>query len=159
VFDDAMDYNIEDWYADAAGAFQNQEIRNRGLRVTSRPFQAKTRGKEWMIGIAYYWLSRDMVVIPDIPEFEPLKEQLRKWKRDSDGKPKKGNDHCCDAFICFISKWDPRYYDDGETKSPPTSIERQGSANNWDSFKTVSKAWMPDSWKDNETLRKEPWEK
>lgn len=159
VFEDSMDYNIEDWYADAAGAFQNQEIRNRGLRVTSRPFQSKARGKEWMIGVAYYWLSRDMVVIPDTPAFETLKEQLRKWKRDSDGKPKKGYDHCCDAFICFLSKWDPRYYDDGEPERQPISIDRQGSANNWDSFKTVSKAWMPDSWKDNEILRKEPWEK
>ena len=155
---DALAHSIYEWFADASGAFQNQEIRDRGFRVVARAFQRITYGKEWMIGVAYYWLSKRMIVIPDTEEFAPLKRQLLKWKRGSDGKPKKGDDHCCDAFICLLSGWDPRYYDEGEPTTP-TPTPPRSSANDWDTFQSGDKAWMPDSWKNRPELRKEPWEK
>jgi hypothetical protein len=161
VQDDALEYHIEDWYADAAGAFQNQEIKDLGFRVTPRPFGSQSRGKEWMIGIAYYWLQRRMVVIPDTEDFAPLKKQLLAWKRDGDGKPKKGNDDKNDAFIVWLSKWDPRYYgDEGVNVGQPKVEEIEvPSANDWDSFTSETAAWKPSHWNDNETLRKEPWQK
>ena len=157
--DDSILYGFEEWFADASGAFQNSEIKQRGLRVTSRAFQHQTRGKEWMIGISYHHLQAIDIVIPDIPEFEPLKKQLTKWKRDQNGKPKKGNDHCNDAFICLISKWDPRYSESEDYEQPePDSISRF-SANDWDSFQSPDRAWMPENWRENELLRREVWEK
>lgn len=155
---DALTYSIDEWFADASGAFQNQEIRDRGFRVLSRAFQRQTYGKEWMIGIAYYWLSKRLVIIPDTPEFADLKRQLLKWKRGRDGKPKKGDDHGCDAFICLLSGWDPRYYDE-EPIEQPVRAEPRGLANDWDSFKSTTDAWMPDNWRNNLEMRKEPWEK
>lgn len=158
---DALDHSIQEWYADAAGAFQNQEIRDRGFRVISRAFQRQTYGKEWMIGIVYYWLSKRKFVIPDTPEFAPLKRQLLKWKRGSDGKPKKGDDHCCDSFICFASGFDPRYYgDEGmAVKQPDVSPIPVKSGNDWTSFESGRDAWMPENWRNNAEMRKEPWEK
>lgn len=161
VEDDALEYHIEDWYADAAGAFQNQEIKDLGFRVTPRAFGSQSRGKEWMIGIAYYWLQRRMVVIPDTEEFDPLKKQLLAWKRDSDGKPKKGNDDKCDSFIVWLSKWDPRYYSEegGDSGQPQVEEIQVPSANDWNSFVSETAAWKPSHWSDNEMLRKEPWQK
>jgi len=161
IEDDALMYHIEEWYADAAGAFQNQEVKNKGLRVTARAFGSQSRGKEWMIGIAYYWLSRRMVVIPDTEDFEPLKKQLLKWKRGSDGKPAKGNDDKADSFICWMSKWDPRFYGEGSSdgRQPEVDAIIVPSANDWDGFKTGNNAWKPETWNDNEDLRKEPWQR
>lgn len=157
---DTLDYHIDHWYADASGAFQNQEIRNRGIRVTSRAFQRMTYGKEWMIGVAYFWLSKRMIVIPDTPEFATLKRQLLKWKRGSDGKVKKRDDHGCDSFICLLSGWDPRYYELGDKPvKQPENVAPVARANNWDSFNSGDRAWMPDSWRNDQNLRKEPWQK
>ena len=158
---DALEHAIYEWYADASGAFQNQEIRDRGFRVISRAFQRQTYGKEWMIGVTYFWLSKRKFVIPDTPEFAPLKRQLLKWKRSGDGKPKKGDDHCCDAFICFASAYDPRYYDDEGMSASQPVIEPipVKSANDCTSFESGREAWMPESWKNRADLRKEPWEK
>lgn len=171
---DSLAYNIDDWYADAAGAFQNQEIRNRGMRVTARPFQERARGKEWMIGVAYYWLSRRQVVIPDTPEFAKLKKQLLQWSRDQEGKPKKGDDDCNDSFIVWLSKWDPRYYEGGfklpeprerfqsvfeidEDNSPDGLPLRDGDWERFDSGQEDN--WIPAGWRGKEEeLRKEPWE-
>ena len=160
VEEDALKYNIQDWFADGAGAFQNQEIRNRGLRVVPRAFQEKARGKEWMIGIAYYWLSRKMVVIPDTQPFQKLKGQLLKWTRDGDGKPKKGDDDCNDSFIIWISKWDPRYYESSpQAKQPDVEPVETDTANNWEKFSSAEQSWLPESWKNREELRREPWDK
>lgn len=161
--DDSLAYEIQDWYADASGAFQNQEIKDRGFRVTSRAFQHMSRGKEWMIGIAHKWLSKKMVIIPDTEEFKPLKEQLLKWRRGADGKPKKGNDHCCDAFIVWLSGWDPRYYDEevgkGAAQSTAEPISTL-SANDWDQFASSPQQWMPEEWAEHKReLTKNPWEK
>lgn len=159
--DDALEYNIHEWYADASGAFQNQEIKERGFRVVARAFQRQARGKEWMIGISYFWLSKRKIVIPDTEEFAPLKRQLLKWKRGSDGKPKKGDDHCCDAFICLMSAWEPRYYDEDGTpiRQPETKTTPRRSSNDWNEFQSGDRAWMPDNWRNNPEMRKEPWEK
>ena len=161
IEDDALEHAIEDWFADAAGAFQNQEIKNRGFRVTPRAFGSQSRGKEWMIGIAYYWLSRRFVVIPDTPEFADLKNQLLKWKRDGDGKPKKGYDDKADAFIVWLSKWDPRYYgeENHSTGQPQAEEIEVPSANDWTSFNSGPQQWLPDTWRNNENLRKEPWQR
>jgi len=158
---DALEHSIYEWYADAAGAFQNQEIRDRGFRVVSRAFQRQTYGKEWMIGVTYFWLSKRKIVIPDTPEFAPLKKQMLKWKRGSDGKPKKGDDHCNDALICFTSAFDPRYYDEESTAVKQPDVKRIAvpSSNDWSSFESKDKAWMPENWRDRPDLRKEPWEK
>jgi hypothetical protein len=160
IEDDALEHHIEEWYADAAGAFQNQEIKNRGFRVVARAFGSQSRGKEWMIGIAYWWLQRRMVVIPDTPEFAPLKKQLQKWKRGADGKPVKVNDHCCDSFICWLSKWDPRYYEEGEERKgqPQVNEINVPSANDWRNFNSEKNSWLPEHWRENEILRKEPWQ-
>jgi hypothetical protein len=37
-------------------------------------------------------------------EHEVANEQAKKWKRGTDGKIKKGNDHLCDATICYFSR-------------------------------------------------------
>ena len=155
---DALTYSIEEWFADASGAFQNQEIRDRGFRVLSRAFQRQTYGKEWMIGIAYYWLSKRKIVIPDTPEFATLKRQLLKWKRGRDGKPKKGDDHGCDAFICWLSGWDPRYYDEGEPIRQPDVPARVADSNEWDGFQSGNKPWMPDNWRNNPEMTTEIWD-
>lgn len=154
------DFNIEDWYADAAGAFQNQEIKDRSIRVTRRAFQHTYRGKEWMIGITYRWLSMRAWIIPDTPEFEPLKKQLLKWKRGADGKPKKGNDHCCDAFIVLNSGWDPRYYTEKKIRQPKSTEVPHSSANDWANFTSSPQGWMPPSWNERRReLTRNLWEK
>jgi len=158
---DTLDYNIDQWFADASGAFQNQEVRDRGIRITPRAFQRKTYGKEWMVGVAYFWLSKRVITIPDTPEFATLKRQLLKWTRGADGKIKKRDDHSCDGFICFLSGWDPRYYELGEVQDikQPGDGEPSSRANEWDSFNSGHRSWMPSSWRDNQNLRKEPWQK
>lgn len=157
---DSFEYNIHEWLCDSAGAFQNQELRDHGLTVTKRVFGHLSDGKEWMIGVSYFWLQKRMVIIPDIPEFALLKTQLEKYKRGGAGKPMKGNDHCVDAFICFLSGWDPSYYDpDREVKKQPSISTQIGVSNEWERFRSPNKAWMPENWNDNEILRKEPWEK
>lgn len=158
--EDSMAYNLIGWYCDSAGAFQNQELIDRGLNVRKRVFGHMSDGKEWMIGIAYYWLQKKLVVIPDTPEFALLKSQLEKYKRGPDGKPVKGNDHCVDAFLCWLSGWDPRFYDPSrEVKKQPEVNEVKSSANDWETFRSGDKTWLPDGWKDNELLRREPWER
>jgi len=161
VEQDTLDYNIDQWFADASGAFQNQEVRDRGIRITPRAFQRKTYGKEWMVGVAYFWLSKRVITIPDTPEFATLKRQLLKWTRGADGKIKKRDDHSCDGFICFLSGWDPRYYELGEVQDikQPGDGEPSSRANEWDSFNSGHRSWMPSSWRDNQNLRKEPWQK
>jgi hypothetical protein len=100
-------------------------------------------------------------VVPDTPEFATLKRQLLKWKRGSDGKIKKRDEHTCDSFICFLSGWDPRYYELGDKpiKQPGNKDASIARANNWDGFNSGDRAWMPNSWRENQVLRKEPWEK
>jgi len=157
---DTLEYNLDQWFADASGAFQNQEVRLRGIRITPRAFQRRTYGKEWMVGVAYFWLSKRMIVAPDTPEFATLKRQLLKWKRGSDGKIKKGDDHSCDGFICLLSGWDPRYYEqNAEPVKQPGSGDMAARANDWDGFNSGERAWMPKSWEDNQELRKEIWKK
>jgi len=157
---DSMAYSITEWYCDSAGAFQNQEFMDRGLNVKKRVFGHISDGKEWMIGIAYYWLQKKLIVIPDTEEFELLKKQLEKYKRDGSGKPIKGYDHCVDAFLCWVSGWDPRYYDpERELPTQPTPRNHPGMSNQWEEFRSDQNAWMPESWADNEMLRREPWEK
>jgi len=157
---DALNHSIFEWLCDSAGAFQNRELEDRGLRVTKRVFGHLSDGKEWMIGIAYFWLQKRFIVIPDTPEFALLKTQLSKYKRGGDGKPLKINDHCVDAFICLLSGWDPRYYDPSrEMPGQPEVKEVRSTANNWETFRSGERVWLPESWRDNELLRREPWEK
>lgn len=158
--EDTLEHDINEWICDSAGAFQNRELQDRGLKLTKRVFGHRSDGKEWMIGIAYFWLQKRYVVIPDTPDFEPLKKQLEKYKRGNDGKPMKDNDDKVDGFLCLLSGWDPRYYDEGrEVPKQPEPREQVGLANQWEGFRSGDQTWMPDSWKDNELLRKEPWEK
>lgn len=154
--------NLEDWFADAAGAFQNQEIRDRGLRVISRPFQHQIRGKEWMIGIISWYFQQTKLVVPDIPEFSLLKDQLRKWRRDSNGKPKKGFDHCNDSLLCMGSGFNPLYYDTTRldmvkpAPEPPPLL----AANSWMNFSSPRQGWLPDGWKERrEELTRNLWER
>lgn len=156
----SVDYGITTWYADAAGAFQNAELRDRGLRVIPRAFQNRRRGKEWMIGICYKWFAMDKFVIPDTPEFQPLKKQLLSWKRGTDGKPKKGGYDACDSFICFGSAFDPRYYTESseEMKTVSTPISPRAHANDWRSFRSGKKTWQPPGWEEKDELEKEIWE-
>jgi len=73
-------------------------------------------------------------VIPDIEEFQPLKEQMKRWRRDVKGKPKKGNDHCNDSYLCLNSGFNPTYYDTTELdkvrKYEPETVESR--SNKWD---------------------------
>lgn len=163
--DDAVEHNIEEWLCDSAGAFQNRELQDRGLRVTKRVFGHLYKGKEWMIGVLYDWLQKTGLVIPDTPEFQPLKEQLEKYRRDQDGKPKKGFDHCVDSLLCFTSGWDPRYYNESEGYKQKNHQSRAGSlrrieSEGWRQFNSGNDPWMPDSWsKRKEELMRLPWEK
>lgn len=157
---DSMAYVITEWLCDSAGAFQNQELMDQGLTVKKRVFGHNSDGKEWMIGIAYYWMQKKLVTIPDTPEFELLKKQMEKYRRDGHGAPVKGYDHCVDAFICWLSGWDPRYYDpDREIPKQPKASNPAGASNKWEDFNSPRDAWLPDTWKDNEMLRREPWER
>lgn len=159
VEDESTSHDIYEWYADAAGAFQNQEIRDRGIKVTRRPFQHRRYGKEWMIGILYYWLENRKLIIADIPENEIVKQQLLKYRRNQNGKPIKGNDHCVDGLLCLVSGWDPRYYGErDEVELEKIDQDLGGLANSWDSFSSSKDAWMPETWADNGDLRKQPWE-
>ncbi len=160
ALEDSMEYEITEWLCDSAGAFQNQELSDLGLNVKKRVFGHISDGKEWMIGIAYYWLQKKLVVIPDTEDFALLKKQLGKYKRDGNGKPVKGYDHCVDAFLCWLSGWDPRYYDpEREIPPQPKPAEQTGVSNKWEEFRSGTKPWLPDNWADNEMLRREPWEK
>lgn len=160
AYDDSTKFGITEWYADASGAFQNQEIRDKGLKITSRAFQHQSQGKEWMIGIAYYWLQKNIVVIPDTEEFKPLKDQMMKYRRGQDGKPVKGFDDFVDSFLCLISGWDPRYYEETENYKQPEAKPIASSSNNWDSFQSKAQGWMPDHWQERKReLIKNPWEK
>ena len=149
----SLEHNIRTWYCDSAGAFQNQELRSKGLHVVPRAFGAYVgEGKEWMIGIAYHWLRLKFVVCPDTPKFEPLKKQLTSWRRGSDGKPRKGNDHCCDGFIELMSGWDPRYYGEKQVESEPiaSNTKVESKATDWSSFQSPRDAWKPSHWENNE---------
>ena len=160
VEEESTTHKVYEWFADAAGAFQNQEIRNRGIKITRRPFQHQRRGKEWMIGILYYWLENRLMIIPDTEEFAPLKLQLLRYRRDQHGKPIKGHDHCVDGLLCFVSGFDPRYYGDHaepQLEEIPTK-ELQGAANGWNDFNSGNDAGMPDNWAGNKDVNKEPWE-
>lgn len=159
VEDLSFQFEIEDWFADASGAFQNQEIKDRGFRVVKRAFQHRSRGKEWMIGISQKYLQGRKIVIPDIPEFKPLWEQMRKWRRDVNGKPRKGFDHCNDALVCFCSGYNPSYYEGASETVQQETPPPHATANSWNGFNSREKGWLPDNWERNEVLRKEPWEK
>jgi len=154
-------YSLNEWICDSAGAFQNRELQDRQLTVTKRAFGHLTYGKEWMIGVAYYWLSQKFVVIPDTEEFEPLKQQLRDYRRDQDGKPKKGNDDKIDGFLCWLSGWDPRYYKEEPFKQPKSPLRPvESESSNLSEFKTAATPWMPESWgKDRAEVSKYPWQK
>lgn len=163
--DDTVDHNIEEWLCDSSGAFQNRELQDRGLKMTKRVFGHLYKGKEWMIGILYDWLQKALMVIPDTEEFEPLKKQFEKYRRDQDGKPKKGFDHCVDSLLCLASGWDPRYYNESEgykQKSRPPREERLQSVEGeeWRKFSSGERPWMPDNWNEKkEELMRLPWEK
>jgi hypothetical protein len=45
----------------------------------------------------------DKLVIPK--EFELYIKQMRRWKRNNAGQIMKGNDHLCDAGVCYFSKF------------------------------------------------------
>lgn len=142
------EHNVYEWHCDAAGAFENREIEDRGLRVVRRAFQSKTEGKEFLIGIAYYWLQHEGVIIPDTPEFAPLKAQLLKYRRGADGKPVKKNDHAVDGFLLLLGGWDPIYYEESrKRKSPPPKAEEGDKGAIWESYRSQNEGWMPDNWK------------
>jgi len=155
-------YNLFEWHCDAAGAFENRELEDRGLRVMRRAFQSKTEGKEWLIGVAYYWLQNDIITIPDTPDFAPLKKQILAYRRGADGKPVKKFDHAVDAFILLLGGWDPIYYEESRrtvrARIPETTPK--SPATDWESFRSEGSAWMPTSWRDRkEELTRLPWEK
>jgi len=152
--------NVNDWFADAAGAFQNQELKNRGLRVVSRAFQHQTRGKEWMIGITQWYLRQRKLIIPDIEEFALLKDQMKRWRRDVKGKAKKGYDHCNDGLLCFCSGYNPTYYDTTDLHKVAAYDPRELQVNKWSNFNSSPRQWMPKNWADRkEELTRDPWKK
>lgn len=141
------EHNIYEWHCDAAGAFENREIEDRGLRVVRRAFQSKTEGKEFLIGVTYYWLQHVGVVIPDTPEFAPLKSQLLKYRRGADGKPVKKNDHAVDGLLLLLGGWDPIYYEEKSRPPPPTAEEARNGGADWENYRSEREGWMPDNWK------------
>jgi len=160
--EDWKKYNIFEWHCDASGAFENRELEDRGLRVMRRAFQSKTEGKEWLIGVTYYWLQNEAITIPDTPEFEPLKRQLLAYRRGADGKPVKKFDHAVDAFLLLLGSWDPIYYE--ESRRPGRHIPQERvlttPATNWESFRSTGSPWLPESWRTRkEELTRLPWEK
>jgi len=159
---DTVKHNIEEWLCDSAGAFQNRALQDRGLRVTRRVFGHLYRGKEWMIGLTYDWMQKTTIIVPDTPEFQPLKKQLESYRRGQDGKPKKGNDDKVDSFLCLISGWDPRFYneDEGYRQKAPAPEAGRDVSEDWKSFSSGDKAWMPNEWKGREEeLTRLPWKK
>jgi len=150
--DDTVDHNIEEWLCDSSGAFQNRELQDRGLKVTKRVFGHQYKGKEWMIGVLYDWFEKVGLVIPDTPEFEPLKKQLQAYKRDQDGKPKKGNDDKVDSLLCLISGWDPRFYNESEGYKQKRERPGRNSSlsEGWREFSSEDRQWMPKSWRTRE---------
>ena len=142
-------YNVFEWHCDAAGAFENREVQDRGLRVIRRPFGSKTEGKEFIIGITYYWLEHNAVIIPDTPEFQPLKKQLLAYRRGADGKPVKRFDNAVDSFILLLGAWDPIYYEESRNPplpSMPTERDLNSLANDWQSYRSEKDGWMPTAW-------------
>jgi hypothetical protein len=146
--EDWKKYNIFEWHCDAAGAFENRELEDRGLRVMRRAFQSKTEGKEWMIGVAYYWLQNDVITIPDTPDFAPLKSQILAYRRGADGKPVKRFDHAVDGFLLLLGGWDPIYYEESRraTRTRRPEVTPIASATNWESYRSEGSAWMPTTW-------------
>lgn len=150
----------EGWYADAAGAFQNAMLRKRGFWVTRRVFGSVRKGKEWMIGIAEWYLKNLKVNIPDTKPFLPLKRQIKAYKRNRrTGKPIKGRDHCVDAFLCLCSGWNPVASLEAPKRRPQPadriiSIDRWKETD-WSTMKIADDTWRPAHWKNV----KWPWEK
>lgn len=159
--EDWTKYGIFEWHCDAAGAFENRELADRGLRVMRRAFQSKTEGKEFLIGVSYYWLQNDFIVIPDTPDFAPLKKQLLAYRRGADGKPVKKFDHAVDGFLLLLGGWDPLYYDENRrSHKTPSLRETEPPVASWESFRSKHTAWMPETWKTRkEELTRLPWEK
>jgi len=160
--EDWKKYNIFEWHCDAAGAFENRELEDRGLRVMRRAFQSKTEGKEWLIGVTYYWLQNDVITIPDTPDFAPLKKQILAYRRGADGKPVKKFDHAVDAFLLLLGGWDPIYYEESRraARAPRPETIPKSPATDWESFRSEGSAWMPINWRNRkEELTRLPWER
>lgn len=82
------------------GSYFNPKLRNKyGLPVEDINF---AEDKE---AAAVVWnILNDAGLCTYPSAHEIANEQAKKWKRGKDGKIKKGNDHLCDATICYFSR-------------------------------------------------------
>lgn len=82
------------------GSYFNPKLRDEyGLPVDDVNFQ---QDKEAAAVVWNIFNDAGLCIYPE--EHEVANEQAKKWKRGSDGKIKKGNDHLCDMTICYFAR-------------------------------------------------------
>jgi hypothetical protein len=151
---------VAEWICDAAGAFQNALMMKYGLWVVKRSFGQEERGKEWMIKILNWFYEKKRIVIVHDDNGDVLFKQSKSYRRDRNGKPVKGFDHCIDSLLCLASGWNPLEAIEAP-KEPSMSarriFEKPISAMNWESTNPPDDMWRPDTWRKGDD--KWPWEK
>lgn len=82
------------------GNYLNPYLRDMGIQVRDVNFN-----QEKEAGVAAWNILNEggKLVIP--AEFVLFHEQVGQWRRNKAGKIDKGNDHLCDAAICYFSKF------------------------------------------------------
>ncbi len=94
-------YGANEVYADSSHPFENEEVRNAGFEVTEVVFsQYKETGASWLKHLF------DTGRFKASPEFGEVKQQLKNWRRDKNGKIVKKDDHHCDALLAGTKKLD-----------------------------------------------------
>ncbi len=132
-------YGAHEVYADASHPYENLEVANAGFEMTECPFnQVKELGAGWLRGI----VERREFAIPGqilrakdhqgrpqweyvfrSEDFRELWRQIKRWRRDKNGKIVKADDHGPDSVICAAKKfaleeaWEPESEGTGRRES------------------------------------------
>jgi hypothetical protein len=82
------------------GNYLNPYLRDMGYQVRDVNFNQE---KEAAVAAWNIYNEGEGIVVPS--EFDLFSTQVRGWKRNKMGKIDKGNDHLCDAAVCYFSKF------------------------------------------------------
>jgi len=93
-------YDINEVYGDSSHPFENDALRKADFKVTEVTFVSF---KEAGAGAVKWFFEKKRIEIPE--EFKIVIDQLKKWRRDKQGKIVKKEDHFPDALLCTMMKW------------------------------------------------------